>query len=243
VQKACSPPRAVNGTTPARAVQPNVITSTIPNLHQILGTTPARAVTPNTPHDMIRRSTHQQKFTNDMLAETIKQANHVFSLPTGSTMRSPPQEVMYTPIIIMPEMANAIICPESGKCLKHQEFITMLRYKINWMQSTANESRRRYNTNTIRFIRKSSMPPGRKATYGSFVVDIKEHKEERERTRLKMVGYQIEYHGDKSTRTADLTTSKILINSIISTKGAQFLVVGIKNFYLNTPSQDLNIWS
>jgi hypothetical protein len=46
---------------------------------------------------------------------------------------------------------------------------------------------------------------------------------------------QIEYPGDKSTRNAGLTTAKILINSVISTKGARFLVVDIKNFYLNTP--------
>jgi hypothetical protein len=48
-------------------------------------------------------------------------------------------------------------------------------------------------------------------------------------------GDQIEYPGDKSTRTVGLTTAKMLINSIISTKGARFLVVDIKNFYLNTP--------
>jgi hypothetical protein len=41
-------------------------------------------------------------------------------------------------------------------------------------------------------------------------------------------GYQIEYHGDKSTRTAGLITAKIFINSLISTKGARFLVVDIK---------------
>jgi hypothetical protein len=50
------------------------------------------------------------------------------------------------------------------------------------------------------------------------VVDIKEHKEERERTRLPVGGDQIEYPGDKSTRMAGLTTAKTLINSIISTK-------------------------
>jgi hypothetical protein len=72
-------------------------------------------------------------------------------------------------------------------------------------------------------------------TYGSFVVDIKDHKEEKERTRLTIGGDQIEYPGDKSTRTAGLTTAKILINSVISTLGAKFLVVDIKNFYLNTP--------
>jgi hypothetical protein len=32
-----------------------------------------------------------------------------------------------------------------------------------------------------------------------------------------------------------LTTAKILINSVISTLGAKFLVIDIKNFYSNTP--------
>jgi hypothetical protein len=143
----------------------------------------------------------------------------------------------------MPEMANTGICPDTGKSLKHQELITMLRYKIKWMRSTANEIRRLYKTNTIRFIHKSDVPKGRKVTYGSFVVDIKEHKEERERTRPTVGGDQIEYPGDKSTRTAGFTTVKILINSVISTKGSRFLDIDFKNFYLNTPSEDSNIWS
>jgi hypothetical protein len=67
------------------------------------------------------------------------------------------------------------------------------------------------------------------------VVDIKDHKEEQERTRLTVGGDQIEYPGDESTRTAGLTTAKILINSVISTLGAKFLVIDIKIFYLNTP--------
>jgi hypothetical protein len=66
-------------------------------------------------------------------------------------------------------------------------------------------------------------------------VDIKDHKEEKERTRLTAGGDQIEYPGDKSTRTAGLTTAKILINSVISTPNAKFLVIDINNFYLNTP--------
>jgi hypothetical protein len=81
----------------------------------------------------------------------------------------------------MPEMANAVICPETGKSLKHQELITKLRYKIKWMRSTANEINRIYNTNTIIFIGSSNIPQGRKVTYDSFVVDIKEHREEKER--------------------------------------------------------------
>jgi hypothetical protein len=103
------------------------------------------------------------------------------------------------------------------------------------MRTTANDINRLYNTNTIIFIRRSTIPKGRKVTYGSFVVDIKDHKEEKERTRLTVRGDQIEYPGDKSTRTTGLTTAKILINSVISTLGAKFLVIDIKNFYLNTP--------
>jgi hypothetical protein len=103
------------------------------------------------------------------------------------------------------------------------------------MRSTANEINRLYNTNTIRFVRRSNIPTGRNVTYGSFVVDIKDHKEEKERNRLTVGGDQIEYPGDKSTRTTGLTTAKILINSVISTLGAKFPVIDINNFYLNTP--------
>jgi hypothetical protein len=67
------------------------------------------------------------------------------------------------------------------------------------------------------------------------VVDIKDHKEEKERTPLTIGGDQIEYPGDKSTRIAGITTAKILINSVISTQDAKFLVIDINNFYLKTP--------
>jgi hypothetical protein len=138
-------------------------------------------------------------------------------------------------IIIMPEMANAVICPDTYKSLKHNELITKVRYRIKWMRSSANEINRLYNTNTIRFIQRSNIPKGRKVTYRSFVVDIKDHKEEKERTRLTVGEDQIEYPGDKSTRTAGLTTAKILINSVISTMGTKFLAIDIKKKYLNTP--------
>jgi hypothetical protein len=110
-----------------------------------------------------------------MMAETLTKENHCFSLAANSTCcRS------YSPtshIALSPEMANAVICPETGKSLKHQELITKQKYKNNWMRSTANEIKRLYNTNTIRFIQRSAIPKGRKVTYGSFVVDIKDHKE------------------------------------------------------------------
>jgi hypothetical protein len=71
--------------------------------------------------------------------------------------------------------------------------------------------------------------------YGSFIVDIKDIKEEKECTRLTVGGDKIEYPGDKSTRTAGFTTDFFFINSVISTLGAKLLVIDIINVYLNTP--------
>jgi hypothetical protein len=168
-----------------------------------------------------------------MMAKTLSQANHCFSISARTKYTHPTNNK--TDIIVSPEMANAVICPETGKYIKHQELITKLRHKTKWMKSTANEINRLYNTNTIRFIRRSNIPKGRKVTYGSCVVDIKDHKEERERTRLTIGGDHIEYPGDKSTQTAGLTTAKILINGVLSMANAKFLVIDINNFYLNTP--------
>jgi hypothetical protein len=167
-----------------------------------------------------------------MMAETLVQAIHCFSISAETKCIHPSNT---NDAISSQEKVNAVICPETGKSLKHQELITNLRHKIKWMRSTANEINRLYNTSTIRFIRRSNFPKGRKVTYDSFVVDIKDHKEEKERTSLTVGGNQIEYPVDKSTRTSGLTTANILINSIISKPNAKFLVIDINIFYLNTP--------
>jgi hypothetical protein len=68
-----------------------------------------------------------------MMAETINQATHCFSLPTTPGPRTTEKVNSNNQVIIMPEMANAVVCPETGKSLKHQELITKLRYKIKRM--------------------------------------------------------------------------------------------------------------
>jgi hypothetical protein len=68
-----------------------------------------------------------------MIAETVHQANHCFSFPTSPRAKTNENAIKNEQVIIMPEMANAVICPEAGKSLKHQELITQLRYTIKWM--------------------------------------------------------------------------------------------------------------
>jgi hypothetical protein len=146
-------------------------------------------VTPQTPHAMVRRSaTQQYNLSQDLMAEARNQENHCFSISPHTQKQKPKISIANDKVIIMPEMANAVICPDTGKSLKHNELITKLKYRIKWMRSTANEINRLYNTNTIRLIQRSNIPKGRKVTYGSFVVDIKDHKEEKERTRLTVGG-------------------------------------------------------
>jgi len=47
----------------------------------------------------------------------------------------------------------------------------------------------------------------------------------------------INFPRDYETPTADMLTVKMLLNSIISTKGAKCMTIDIKNFYLNTPME------
>jgi hypothetical protein len=69
------------------------------------------------------------------------------------------------------------------------------------------------------------------------VVDIRPKKPETHRVRLTVSGNLIQYPGDVYTRSADLTTSKCLWNITISTEGARYMCLDVKNFYLGTPME------
>jgi hypothetical protein len=59
--------------------------------------------------------------------------------------------------------------------------------------------------------------------------------EQPNRTRLVSGGDRVHDPFDAGTPTANLLTLKLLINSMISTPGARFFTMDIKNFYLCTP--------
>eukprot|EP00804_Cyclotella_cryptica_P009771 CCRYP_013223-RB/>CCRYP_013223-RB protein AED:0.40 eAED:0.40 QI:0/0/0/1/0/0/3/0/850 len=67
------------------------------------------------------------------------------------------------------------------------------------------------------------------------VIDSRPQKADPNRVRITAGGNLIkDYPGELTTRTADLTTSKILWNSVLSTEGAEFMGIDIKSFYLTT---------
>jgi hypothetical protein len=85
----------------------------------------------------------------------------------------------------------------------------------------------------------SKMPRGRKATYIIHIMCADGPKKTEPRGVCFMVGTgdQVDYPGIVSTKTADLTTAKILIKSVLSTPNAKYMTGDLKDFYLNTPME------
>lgn len=80
----------------------------------------------------------------------------------------------------------------------------------------------------------SKIPPGRKPTYLRIISAFRPRKADPYRIRWTVRGNIIDYPGVVYTPTADLTTVKILLNSIISTTNACFCNIDLKDFYLAT---------
>jgi hypothetical protein len=131
--------------------------------------------------------------------------------------------------------------------LKYWKLITHPKYQEVWTHSSANEfgclaqgvESRIEGTNTIFFVQKKDIPADqrRDVTYGKFVCEYKPNTTDQERTRFTMGGDKINYPGNCATSTGNLTLFKIMLNSVISTQGARFMTLDIKNFYLNTPME------
>ncbi len=96
---------------------------------------------------------------------------------------------------------------------------------------------------TIFFIPWHKVPKERTkdVTYGLITCLVRPEKiEEPNRTRLVAGGGRVHYSFDAGMLTANLLTVKLLINSVISTPGARFFTMDIKNFYLCTLISDTN---
>ena len=143
------------------------------------------------------------------------------------------------------EYAGAVLDGATGNLLEYRHLIKDPRYKEIWGVSFGDEigrlaqglKGRVEGTNTIFFIHKHQVPYDRRkdVTYDRICCNVRPEKADPNRTRLTAGGNLINHPGDCGTPTADLLTVKMLLNSIVSTPGAKFMGIDIKNFYLNTP--------
>jgi len=80
-----------------------------------------------------------------------------------------------------------------------------------------------------------NIPKDGTVTYLKVVIDYLPQTADPNRVQITVHGNLISYPGEITTRTADLVTSKMLWNSVLSNKNARYMTVDIKGFYLNTP--------
>jgi hypothetical protein len=127
-----------------------------------------------------------------------------------------------------PAIANKAVHPETGESVEYNALLQSSDSPA-WEAAAADEIGRLpqghtradgttvAGTETIHFINVSQIPTGRKATYLKIVAADKPNKAIKQRVRFTVGGDRVDYAGDCSTKTADLTTSKCLFNSVVST--------------------------
>ena len=132
--------------------------------------------------------------------------------------------------------------PDTGRSVEYPALLKSSDGK-HWEESNCEEIGRLaqgylpnipQGTNTLHFIRFDQVPKDRKVTYLRVVVADRPMKTNPRRVRWTVGGDQLDYPGDVSTKTSDMVTAKILFNSVLSTKGARFMGVDLKDFYLNS---------
>jgi hypothetical protein len=94
-------------------------------------------------------------------------------------------------------------------------------------------------TDTIMFIKYDEIPLDQRwnVTYGKTVVTYWPEKDDPNQLRLTVGSNQIVCPFNVSTPTVEMMTVKMHLNSVISTKGAHYCTIDLKDFYLNTPME------
>jgi hypothetical protein len=208
--------------------QTKIHTQDIPNVPL-----PPRVVTPRTLHQSPpRMPTSSQrlsprKFSQD---DFCRMYSAHMTIALGHNHRSQQHQ------------ANAVIPPVTGKEMEYSALMKDPRLQQLWTRGFGNECGRLFQgiqdipgTYTCFFIELKNIPNDRKITYGKIVCDYKPHKKEKKRVRLTIGGSRLDYSGDVTTSTADITTFKILINSTLSAEDAAMMMMDIKNYYIGTP--------
>jgi hypothetical protein len=170
-----------------------------------------------------------------------------YQAPSSSVPRRLEQSrLTLTPEVDLEEVCNGVVHPVTKETItKYKKLIAEPLIRDVWMKAMCKELGRlaqgfdgTEGTDTIRFLSLDeikSIPTDRTVTYARIVVDYRPQKEDPNRVRITVGGNLIDYPYELTTRTADLTTTKIMWNSVISTENARYATSDISNFYLTAP--------
>jgi hypothetical protein len=149
------------------------------------------------------------------------------------------------PLIDIEEYCYSIVHPVTKETITHyRKLIKDPLLKDLWIKAMSKELHClaqvcpsvTKGTNTICYLSHADIckiPQDKTVTYAHTVIDHCPQKEDPNRVCITVGGNLINYPFELTTRTADMVSSKILWNSVISTKDARFAGTNNKNMYLN----------
>ena len=149
------------------------------------------------------------------------------------------------PLQLFCELAGAVLDEETGDFLDYRHLVKHLNHKKVWGGAFGKEVGRLAQglpgivkgSNTLNFVFKHEIPPDRfkEVTYARIVCNYRPEKKDPNRCRITVGSNMVNYPEDFGTPTADLLTLKLLLNGVISTEGARFMISDISKIYLMTP--------
>jgi hypothetical protein len=199
--------------------------------------------TPRMPTPMVPTPRVQEDITPNRITEP----DHVHARcsprghrPPQVTQEKRAYQLLATPLPRINKTC-AVTDVATGQQLEYRQLLQRPDLKPIWEKAFANELGRLAQgiqdvkgMNTIAFIHAAEIPKERTVTYGRLVCNIRPQKAEQHRVQLTIGGDRIDYPGETATKNVDLTTSKCLWNSTISTPNARYMYADVNNFYLNT---------
>ena len=93
--------------------------------------------------------------------------------------------------------------------------------------------------NTCHFVRKEQVLANwfKDVTYGTFECTEPSQRAEKRQARLVISGNHVNFTGEIGTPTAAMLLVKIMLSSVISAPGANFMTIDVSNFYLAKPME------
>ena len=240
------PPTISNNTT-----KPISKTATIPFSDPPQSTRPdiipykPEEIAPPSIHNYQRPPTHNY---NTRSKQTPHVINNIIKLKTPTYYTSAALQKLTAQTLTSPwpfhQIMN-VMDDASGEMLNYEKLIKNPDTRKVWSRAMCKELGRlsqgfdsTEGTNTFFFLTRNeikNIPKDKTVTYARIVANHRPQKSDPFRIRLTAGGNLLFVPGDISTKTADLTTSKILWNSVLSTPNAKYAVIDIHNMYLQTP--------
>jgi hypothetical protein len=127
--------------------------------------------------------------------------------------------------------------------VKQETWMMVFGKDFGWMSQGDNKTRQ-VGTNAMFVMNPKdipNIPADRMVTYANVVVDFRPQKEDPHCIRIMAGGNLINYPGKLTTQTANITTSKLHCNSVLSTQKAKYMCLNLKNFTFLHHSIDTSI--